>query len=112
MMHGLETKFQANQTYYLLFLRLSHLLPFWVINLIAGVFHVRTSTFLWTTFVGVIPLTLVIAVSGSSLSKYFETHTHFSLKDVFTPEIKIMLIALGCIALLPLAYKKFFQKNK
>jgi uncharacterized membrane protein YdjX (TVP38/TMEM64 family) len=112
LMHGMETKFQANQVYYLLFFRLSHLLPFWVINLVAGVFRGRSGTFLWTTFVGVIPLTVVLAYSGASLSKYFETHTQFSLKDVFTPEIKIGLIALGCIALLPLAYKKFIEKKK
>jgi uncharacterized membrane protein YdjX (TVP38/TMEM64 family) len=112
LMHSMETKFQTNQVYYLLFLRLSHLLPFWVINLAAGVFRLRTSTFLWTTFVGVIPFTIIIADSGSSLSKYFETHTHFSLKDAFTPEVKIGLIVLGAIALLPIVYKKITEKKK
>ncbi len=105
-MHGLQKKFQANQVYYLLFLRFSHLLPFWIINLSAGIFRVRTSTFIWTTFVGVIPLTFFIAESGANLSKYFETHTHFTFKGAFTPEIKIALVVLGFIALLPLAYKK------
>jgi uncharacterized membrane protein YdjX (TVP38/TMEM64 family) len=108
-MHSIQMKFQANQAYYLLFLRLSHLLPFWLINLGSGIFHIKTSTFIWTTFIGVIPLTVFIADSGSSLSKYFETHTQFSLRGIFTTEVKIALIVLGCIALFPIAYKKFIK---
>src|SRR5689334_2443051 len=38
LMHEMQTKFQANQACYLLFFRFSHLLPFWLINLGAGVF--------------------------------------------------------------------------
>lgn len=111
LMHDLQMKFQANQTYYLLFLRFSHLLPFWLINLCAGIFRLRTSTFIWTTFIGVVPLTFFIAESGASLSKYFETHTRFTLMEVFTPEVKIALVVLGCIALLPIAYKKFIKNR-
>jgi uncharacterized membrane protein YdjX (TVP38/TMEM64 family) len=112
LMHGMQTKFQANQVYYLLFLRFSHLLPFWVINLCAGIFRVRTSAFIWTTFIGVMPLTFFMANSGASLSQYFETHTHFTLQGVFTTQVKIGLIFLGCIALLPIAYKKFIKNRK
>jgi uncharacterized membrane protein YdjX (TVP38/TMEM64 family) len=111
-MRDLQMKFQANQAYYLLFLRFSHLLPFWLINLSAGIFRVRTSTFIWTTFIGVIPLTFFIAESGASLAKYFETHTSFTFKGVFTLETKIALVVLGCIALLPIAYKKFIKNRK
>ncbi len=110
--HDLQMKFQVNQAYYLLFLRFSHLLPFWLINLTAGIFRVRISTFIWTTFIGIIPLTFFIAESGASLSKYFETHTHFAFKEAFTTEVKIALVVLGCIALLPIAYKKFIHNRK
>jgi uncharacterized membrane protein YdjX (TVP38/TMEM64 family) len=111
LLHEMQKKFQANQSYYLLFLRFSHLLPFWLINLGAGIFHVRASTFIWTTLIGVIPLTFFIADSGMSLSGYFETHTHFSLRGIFTIQVKIGLIALGCIALLPIIYKKFRKRK-
>jgi uncharacterized membrane protein YdjX (TVP38/TMEM64 family) len=107
LLHRMQKKFQVHQVYYLLFLRLSHLLPFWLINLGAGVFHVRTSTFIWTTLVGILPLTFFIAESGASLSGYFETHTHFVWRGIFTTQVKIALIVLGCIALLPIAYRKF-----
>jgi uncharacterized membrane protein YdjX (TVP38/TMEM64 family) len=112
LMHGMQVKFQANQVYYLLFLRFSHLLPFWLINFAAGIVHVRTRTFIWTTLIGVLPLTFFFAESGASLSKYFETHANFSLKGIFTTEAKITLILLGCIALLPIAYKKFKRRRR
>lgn len=110
-LHKLRGKFQSNQASYLLFLRFSHLLPFWVTNTGAAVFHARTSTFIWTTFIGVLPLTFFLVDGAESLSKYFETHTHFQIKEVFTTQLKISLIALGCIALLPIFFKKFFAKK-
>jgi uncharacterized membrane protein YdjX (TVP38/TMEM64 family) len=110
-LHRLQKKFQENQASYLLFLRFSHLLPFWLVSFSAGIFHVRTATFIWTTLVGVIPLTYVIAQSGSSLSIYLEAHEHFSWNGIFTTELKLGLIALGCIALLPLAYKKWVMRR-
>ncbi len=111
-LHRLQKKFEQNEASYLLFLRFSHLLPFWLVNLSAGIFHVRTATFIWTTFVGVIPLAYVIAQSGSSLSIYLETHEHFSWNGVFTTKLKLSLIALGFIALLPLAFKKWMTKRR
>ena len=90
-LHEMQVKFHADQACYLLFLRFSHLLPFWVINLGAGIFYVKPLTFIWTTLVGVFPLTFFLTEAGGSLSKYFETHTHFSLMEVFTPELKMTL---------------------
>ena len=111
-LHNLLIKFQSNQASYLLFLRLSHLLPFWITNTGAAVFHARTSTFIWTTLIGVLPLTFFLVNGAESLSKYFDTHTHFHVKDIFTTQLKISLIALGCIALLPIFFKKFLTKRK
>lgn len=111
-LHKLLVKFQSNQASYLLFLRFSHLLPFWVTNTGASAFHARRSTFIWTTFIGVIPLTFFLVDGAESLSKYFETHTHFHVKEIFTTQLKIALIALGCIALLPIFFKKFTKKKR
>lgn len=112
LLSGMERKFQEDQVSYLLFLRFSHLLPFWVINLGAGIFRVKIKTFIWTTLIGVLPLTYFLVEGGASLSMYLETHTHFTLKNIFTTELKISLIALGCIALLPIAYKKLKPNSK
>lgn len=102
-------KIQHDQAYYLLFLRLSHLLPFWLINVGAGLFHIRITTFIWTTFIGIFPLVFLLVDGAKSLSKYFETHTHFELKEIFTTQLDIALLGLGCLALLPLLYKKYIK---
>lgn len=111
MLNEMRIKIHDDQACYLLFLRFSHLLPFWLINVGAGVFHIRTVTFIWTTLIGVLPLTFFLVDGGESLSKYFETHAHFQFKEVFTTQLKIALIALGCFALLPILYKKL-KSNK
>lgn len=110
-LYKFQEGFQANQASYLLFFRFSHLLPFWIINLGAGLFRAKTSTFIWTTLIGVLPLTFFLANGAQSFSKYFETHTHFRFNEIFTLQLKISLVALGCIALLPVLYNKFFRKK-
>lgn len=108
----IEAKLQADEACYLLFLRFSHLLPFWIVNLVSGIFEVRVWTFLWTTFIGVVPMTFFLADAGANLSKYLETHTHLVLKDIFTPQLKAILIASACISLLPIVYKKLKDRFK
>lgn len=112
---GLEhmrQKVHGDQTYYLLFLRFSHLVPFWLINTGAALFTVKTLTFFWTTLLGVLPLNFFFVEGGASLSKYFETHTHFHLKNIFTPQLKLALVGLGLCALLPIFFRKLKSKRK
>lgn len=107
----LQTKFHAHPANYLLFFRLSHLLPFWVINACAGIFRAKTRTFIWTTAIGVLPLTFFLVDAAKSLSKYLETHTSLQWNEIFTLQLKISLISLGFIALLPVLYQKFRKKR-
>ncbi len=111
-LNGIQKKFRGNQAFYLLFLRFSHLIPFWIVNLGAGLLRVKTRTFIWTTLVGVIPFTFLVADSGVGLSKYFETHTHFTFEGIFTTEVKIGLIVLGCFALVPIIIKNWLDTRK
>jgi uncharacterized membrane protein YdjX (TVP38/TMEM64 family) len=106
----MRLKAEHNQTCYLLFLRFSHILPFWLINTAAAVLHCRTFTFIWTTFVGTLPLILFLADAGGSLSKYFAIHNHLHLSEIFSTRLKLALVGMGCCALLPILYKKF-KKN-
>ncbi|MBI2810922.1 MAG: VTT domain-containing protein [Candidatus Melainabacteria bacterium] len=110
VIHEFHVKYHPEHACFLLFLRMSHLLPFWLVNLGAGLFKVKLRTFLWTTFFGVLPLAFILVLGGEKLSIYFETHTHFSLREFLTPDVKIALIGLGCLALAPIIYKKF-KKN-
>ncbi len=110
--YKIHEKFHSEQACYLLFFRLSHLLPYWIINMGAGIFHARTWTFIWTTLIGVFPLSFLLVEAGTSLSTYFQTHTHFTLREIFTTQLKLTLLGLGCIALLPVLYKNFVRKKR
>lgn len=99
-----------NQANYLLFLRLSHLCPFWLINVLSGIYRVRITTFLWTTCVGILPLAILFAQTGEGLSTYVETHVEFKIREVFNTQIKVALIFLSCLPLIPVIYQKFIKK--
>jgi len=108
----LRVKFQKHQASYLMFLRLSHVFPFWLTNVCAAYFDIRLKTFLWTCFLGVIPLSIIFADAGRSLSILFAKNSFLTIADIFTPEIKFALIALGLIALAPIIYQNIRESKK
>ncbi len=106
-----EDPLSKDQANYLLFLRLSHLFPFWLINTLAAIYRVRIPVFIWTTLIGVAPLAILFSQAGQGLSTYVETHVQFKIGEVFNTQIKISLIILGCLPLLPILYKKLFRRK-
>jgi len=108
----MRKKFHHHSASYLLFLRFSHVLPFWLTNVAAAYFKVSYSTFIWTTFVGVIPLAFLLSDAGHNLHYLFDTNPHLTLGDLFTTQMKLILVALGIISLLPIIIQKFKKKKK
>lgn len=108
----LRIKFYKHEVSYLMFLRLSHVFPFWLTNVCAAYFNIRLKTFVWTCFFGVIPLSVILADAGHSLSVLFAHNKYLSIADIFTPEIKIALLALGLIALVPIIYQNLRDRKK
>ena len=116
----LEAGFRSDQISYLLFLRLVPF-PFWIVNVAAAVLGADLKTFAWTTFVGILPATAAFALAGAGLDSMFAEQIktfdtciaaggapcalQFSLSAFMTREIFFALIALGCVALLPMILK-------
>lgn len=98
-----DKKYQAP---FLLFFRLSHLLPFWIINLCAACLSVSLTTFIWTTLVGVLPLAIVLAEGGSHLSHYMTDHTTFSIFTFLDTTTRVYLVLIALVALVPLLWKR------
>lgn len=109
---------------YLLFLRLVPAFPFFVVNAVAGVCRVNFRSFVLATFVGIIPGAYVFAWLGRGLESVIDAqsawHDACILKDGFnncpydisisslvTPELLMAFAALGMLALLPVAWKKW-----
>lgn len=101
----LEKKVQANQISYLLFFRFTHLIPYFVLNTAAACFEIKRWTFIWTTFVGILPLSYIIAEAGSGLDAFFETNNHFSLHAILNEKVKLALLLFGILSLIPIIWK-------
>lgn len=90
---------------FLLMLRCLPLIPFAMVNILAGLTRVKFSTFVWTTMVGVIPTGIIFTYAGRQLG------TIKSFNDIFTPSIwsaLLLLMAAVCLPVIINRYKKIF----
>jgi uncharacterized membrane protein YdjX (TVP38/TMEM64 family) len=119
--------FQEDAFSYLLFLRLVPIFPFWLVNLAPGLLGVSFGTYVATTILGIIPGTFAFALAGSGLDSVIEAqhaaHQSCLAKSglggqescsyaldpgaLLTPELIAGLVALGLVALIPVAVKWF-----
>lgn len=93
---------------YLLSIRLIPILPFIVINLLSGVTNIPTKHFIWTTLVGIIPISIIYAYAGVNLVNID------SPKEVLTVGNILIFLALGFLAITPIIFKhlKVFSEKK
>ena len=87
-----NTALEKNGQKYLLLLRCIPVIPFFMVNIFAGLTQVKWTTFAWTTSVGILPTSLIFAYAGRQLTGIT------SLGDVFClPVIGIFCLLLACI---------------
>ncbi len=96
-------EFDKRGVYYLISLRFLPFIPFFLVNILAGLTEVSMRKFLISTFIGVAPSSFVYTYAGQSLANLT------SPKDVLSSRILIAFLLLGLLALLPalLGRKKF-----
>jgi uncharacterized membrane protein YdjX (TVP38/TMEM64 family) len=117
--------FQEDAFNYLLFLRLVPIFPFWLVNLAPGLLGVSFRTYVVTTILGIIPGTFAFALAGNGLDSVIEAQqAHYQSclakmgtggqescsytldpGTLLTPELIAGLVALGLVALIPVAVK-------
>jgi uncharacterized membrane protein YdjX (TVP38/TMEM64 family) len=103
----LEAGFREDAFSYLFCLRLVPLVPFWLVNLIAGVAGLRLATYVAATFCGMIPGALVYASLGNGVGTLIESGQHPDRYMIFRPNILLPIIGLAALALLPVVYKRW-----
>ena len=97
--------FAKNAFNYLLTLRLIPLFPFFMVNLVSGLTRVNVGTYMLATTIGIIPGSFVYAYAGRQLG------TINSLKEIASPNVIGAFVLLGLLALVPVVYKRFYQKS-
>lgn len=106
----IQKGFEKHASYYLLFLRLVPIFPFWLINILPAFLKVRFSTFLWTTVIGIIPGAYILSSAGRELGKIISTQQEFSIQSFFSLKMKILLALVGILMLLPVVMNHFRKK--
>ena len=92
---------------YLLSLRLVHVIPSWLINLLLGWTNIRLTTFWWATQLGTLPATLLYAYLGAHFPSLDAMH-RADWRDIITlPRIGAFVL----LALLPLALKRLLHRK-
>lgn len=97
--------FKDNAWSYLLFLRLVPLFPFGLVNIAPAFFEVKTSTFFFTTLLGILPGTFVYVWLGSSIGDIFARGQTPDLNIILQPNILLPILALALLSLIPIIYK-------
>jgi len=85
---------------YMLTLRLIPVFPFFIINILAGLTRIKLTTFIWTSFIGMIPGGFVFVYAGSRLNEIQ------SPKDIISPGMLSAFALIGFLVLMPVIYKK------
>ncbi len=97
-------KFNANMARYgfsfILILHFASIIPFSVINILVALTNVPILTFIWTTFVGVLPSLLVFSFMGRELGRVN------SALELLTPGVIGGLSVLILLALVPVVWNK------
>lgn len=112
----MEAEFNAQPNTYLFVLRLVPAVPFAVANIAPALLGARLPSFIVTTFFGILPGTLAYTWIGASAAAVLRdpnvsaSDTEAVLKSL-AANVSPALIALFVVALIPVLFKRFFQKG-
>jgi uncharacterized membrane protein YdjX (TVP38/TMEM64 family) len=89
-------KFEVQGGLFLLTCRLIPVIPFFMVNLLAGLLTISMSTFIWTTAVGIFPSTSVFVYLGIGLNKIN------SFADLLSLDMLLLFALIVLVFVLPL----------
>ncbi|MEK9935542.1 MAG: VTT domain-containing protein [Rhodobiaceae bacterium] len=108
----LEDGFSRNAFSYLLALRLIPAAPFWVVNIVPALTRMGAGSFVLATFIGIAPGTAVFVSVGRGFDHILGSGSVPDLQVLSSPAILGPLVALGLLALLPVAWRRVRTRRK
>jgi uncharacterized membrane protein YdjX (TVP38/TMEM64 family) len=119
---------RADAASYMLFLRLVPLFPFALVNIAPAIVGVPLKTFVWTTFLGILPGTMAFTLAASSLDGVLDERRAvyeacktlgqpdckltIDVSTLVSPKLLLAFTALGVIALIPVIAKRIFARRR
>ena len=105
MLKKLKQGIHNNAFSYLLFMRLMPIFPFVFVNIAPAIIGIRLNIFLVTTFIGIIPGTIVYSLIGAGASEAFTQGSLMRMDSYNSSEIIIGLSGLSLLSLIPIFIK-------
>jgi uncharacterized membrane protein YdjX (TVP38/TMEM64 family) len=90
---------------YLLVLRLVPLFPFFLVNLVPAFVGVPLTTYVATTFFGIIPGTVVFSLAGAGLGSVLDQGEAITPSSILTPQMIAGLVGLAALSLAAIPIK-------
>ena len=107
---GLEKGFSKNHFYYLLFLRLIPFAPFFVVNILAGIVNMRIISYVFATFIGIIPGTTIYIFTGTKFSELYQ-NSQIPEFNITSSKYFLIILLLSILSLSPIIFDKFLKKK-
>jgi uncharacterized membrane protein YdjX (TVP38/TMEM64 family) len=107
----IEAGFRRNGLNYLLVLRLIPIFPFWLVNLVAGAVGLPLWVYVLGTFIGIIPVTFILASLGDGLGSVVEEGRSPDLAILYRPGVLLPILGLAVLVLLPVIYQRWRTRN-
>lgn len=102
---------ERDGAFYLLFLRLVPLLPFWLVNIAPALIGMRLGPYALATLIGVVPAAFVYAGLGAAAGRVLATGGRPDLDLALSPAVLLPLVGLGVLALLPVLWRHVAAKR-
>lgn len=103
---GINEGMAKDGALYLFLLRLMPIFPFFLINLLMGLTHIRTATFYWVSQLGMLAGTLVYVNAGTQLA-----HID-SLSGILSPAVLLSFALLGVFPLVAKRIGRAVQQRR
>lgn len=100
LMTSVDELVESEGAYYLLSLRLIHVIPSWLINLLMGWTQIRTWTFWWATQLGTLPATIFYVYVGQELKSLHELTERGGISSLLTPGRVALFVLLAALPLI------------
>jgi uncharacterized membrane protein YdjX (TVP38/TMEM64 family) len=120
--------FRRNDIYYLLFMRLMPVFPFWVVNLVVAVMDMSLIRFAPVSFVAMMPAAMAAALVGTGLEEAFvesaaqlaacraqggtQCADALTMPDLWQPDFLWALSVMAVMALLPPLWRRYQSVQK
>jgi len=103
---GINEGMAKDGTLYLFLLRLMPIFPFFLINLLMGLTHIRTATFYWVSQMGMLAGTMVYVNAGTQLARVD------SLSGILSPAVLLSFALLGVFPLVAKRIGRAIQRRR